>query len=62
MNGLIILSILVGILYLKWVMVFFLYILEVFWCLYQKHKMSLFYRILAIPSYVFIRILRNGGG
>ncbi|MBQ8672676.1 MAG: acyltransferase [Bacteroides sp.] len=63
MNNLtILLVVLVGILYLKWIAVFFLYIMEIFWCLYQKHKPSLFYKVLAMPSYALIRILRNGGG
>lgn len=33
-----------------------------FWCLYQRHKTSIFYKILAIPSYIFVRLLRSGGG
>lgn len=58
----ILLFVLICLLYLKCIAVSFLYIVEVFWCLYQKNKSSLFYRLLAIPSYILIRIFKNGGG
>lgn len=42
--------------------IFFLYIIEVFWGLYQQHRENPLYKIMAIPSYIIIRILKNGGG
>lgn len=52
----------IGILFSKWLFLFMLYVLEAFWGLYQKDKNNILYRILAIPSVVSSRILRNGGG
>ncbi len=61
MNLHVIMLILITILYLKWIFVFILYILEVLWGLYQKNKRNIFYKLIAIPSYCFIRILKGGG-
>ena len=48
-------------LYVKWIFIICLYPLGVLWGVYQNHINSLFFKILAIPSWCIKRILRGGG-
>lgn len=49
-------------LYAKWIFIVCLYPLQMGWGLYMNHRSSNLCKLLAVPSYVIERILRNGGG
>ena len=52
--------ILVGIIYAKWILISVLYILEALWGVYQRNKANRFYKFLAVSSVVSLHLLRVG--
>jgi len=55
-----IILLLVLILYLKWILLFFFYPLQVGYNLYQRNKNNLFYKILAVPLFLLNKFFRGG--
>lgn len=56
------LVVLVGILYLKWILVIILYPFQMLWGLYQRHKKIVLLKFLAVPNCLIERCLLSGGG
>lgn len=56
-----ILCILVGILYLKWILIILFFPFQIFFAQYQKHKSNKLWKILAIPYWLFDSLLLRSG-